>query len=121
VLKDIPPVTCVWSRSVQYWSKELKKGKTFTHVPSALFNYLLAYIRCTETLRDGFASVTCLLMNLWGEGLCPPGNKKQKIIDWFCYTYEGISKSFRTGRLELELQMVQLSLGAVISLYCESV
>jgi hypothetical protein len=25
------------------------------------------------------------------------------------YTYEGVSKSFRTGRLERELQMVQLS------------
>jgi len=36
--------------------------------------------------------------------------------------YEGVSKSFRTGRLERELQMVQLSaLGAVVSLFCESV
>jgi len=25
------------------------------------------------------------------------------------YVYEGVSKSFRTGRLEWELQMVQLS------------
>jgi hypothetical protein len=36
--------------------------------------------------------------------------------------YEGVSKSFRTGPLERELQMVQLSaLGAVVSLFCESV
>jgi hypothetical protein len=36
--------------------------------------------------------------------------------------YEGISKSFRTGRLERELQMVQfLPIGAVVSLFCESV
>jgi len=34
--------------------------------------------------------------------------------------YESIFKSFRTGRLERELQMVQLPLGAVISLFCES-
>jgi len=34
---------------------------------------------------------------------------------------EGISKSFRIGRLERELQMVQLPLGAVVSLFCESV
>jgi hypothetical protein len=27
----------------------------------------------------------------------------------YYYTYEGVSKSFRTGRLERELQMVQLS------------
>jgi hypothetical protein len=33
--------------------------------------------------------------------------------------YEGVSKSFRTGRLELEVQMVQLC--AVVSLFCESV
>jgi len=35
---------------------------------------------------------------------------------------EGVSKSFRTGRLERELQMVQLSLpiGAVVLLFCES-
>jgi len=26
-----------------------------------------------------------------------------------CNTYEGVTKSFRTGRLERELQMVQLS------------
>jgi len=36
--------------------------------------------------------------------------------------YEDVSKSFRTGRLERELQMVQLlALGAVVSLFCESV
>jgi hypothetical protein len=40
--------------------------------------------------------------------------------------YEGVSKSFRTGHLERELQMVQLSAtrckvqGAVVSLFCES-
>jgi hypothetical protein len=34
-------------------------------------------------------------------------------------TYEGVSKSFRTGRLERELQMVQLSAtSAVVSLCC---
>jgi len=34
----------------------------------------------------------------------------------------GVSESFRTGRLERELQMVQLSpLGAVVLLFCESV
>jgi hypothetical protein len=37
------------------------------------------------------------------------------------YSYEGVYKSFRTGRLERELQMVQLSLDAVVSLFCESV
>jgi hypothetical protein len=36
-------------------------------------------------------------------------------------SYEVVTKRFRTGRLELELQMVQLSLGAVVSLFCESV
>jgi hypothetical protein len=43
--------------------------------------------------------------------------KKEKEV------YESVSKSFRTGRLEPELQMVQLPLplGAVISLVCESV
>jgi hypothetical protein len=36
--------------------------------------------------------------------------------------YEGVSKSFRTGRVERELQTVQLSaLDAVVSLFCESV
>jgi hypothetical protein len=35
--------------------------------------------------------------------------------------YEGVSKSFRTGRLARELQMVQLSLGVVVSLFYESV
>jgi hypothetical protein len=36
--------------------------------------------------------------------------------------YEGVSKSFRTDCLEQELQMVQpLPLGAIISLFCESV
>jgi hypothetical protein len=32
-----------------------------------------------------------------------------------------VCPSLRTGRLERELQMVQLSLGAVVSLVCESV
>jgi hypothetical protein len=32
-------------------------------------------------------------------------------------TYESVSKSFRTGRLERELQMVD----ALVSLFCESV
>jgi len=36
-------------------------------------------------------------------------------------TYEVVPKSFRTGRLERELQIVQLTLGAVASLFCESV
>jgi hypothetical protein len=38
--------------------------------------------------------------------------------------HEAVPKSFRTGRLERELQVVQLSatpLGAVVSLFCESV
>jgi len=35
--------------------------------------------------------------------------------------YDGVSRSFRTRRLERELQMVQLPLGAVVSLFCESV
>jgi len=36
--------------------------------------------------------------------------------------YEDVSKSFRTGHLERGLQMIQLSaLGAVVSLFCESV
>jgi len=35
--------------------------------------------------------------------------------------YEDVSKSFRTGTLERELQMVHLSLVAVVSLFCESV
>jgi hypothetical protein len=34
---------------------------------------------------------------------------------------EGVTKSFRTGLLERELQMVQLPLYAVVSLFCESV
>jgi hypothetical protein len=34
---------------------------------------------------------------------------------------DGVPKSFRTGSLEWELQMVQVSLGAIVSLYCESV
>jgi hypothetical protein len=35
---------------------------------------------------------------------------------------EGVSKSFRTGRLELELKWYSsLPLGAVVSLFCESV
>jgi hypothetical protein len=33
----------------------------------------------------------------------------------FTETYEGVSKNFRTGRLEWELQMV------LVSLFCESV
>jgi hypothetical protein len=37
------------------------------------------------------------------------------------FVYEGVTKSFRNGNLERELQMVQLSLGAVVSLFCESV
>jgi hypothetical protein len=37
------------------------------------------------------------------------------------FVYEGVSKSFRNGRLERELRMVQLTLGAVVSLFCESV
>jgi len=32
-----------------------------------------------------------------------------------------VSESFRTGHLERELQMVQLPLGAAVSLFCESV
>jgi hypothetical protein len=35
--------------------------------------------------------------------------------------YEGVSKSFRTGRLERELQMVQLPLGVIVPLFNESV
>jgi len=36
--------------------------------------------------------------------------------------HEGVSKSFRTGRLERELQMYSsLPLGAVVSIFCESV
>jgi len=35
--------------------------------------------------------------------------------------YESVSKSFRTGRLGREIQMVQLPLDAVVSLFCESV
>jgi hypothetical protein len=31
-----------------------------------------------------------------------------KILEWFLETFEGVSISFRTGRLERELQMVQL-------------
>jgi hypothetical protein len=40
-----------------------------------------------------------------------------------CRIYDGVSKSFRTGHLERELQMIysSLPLGAVISLFCESV
>jgi hypothetical protein len=35
--------------------------------------------------------------------------------------YEGVTKSFRTGRLDRELQMVSsLPLGAVVSLFYES-
>jgi len=39
------------------------------------------------------------------------------------WTYEAVSKSFRTGRLERELQKVQLSATrcAVVSLFYESV
>jgi hypothetical protein len=33
--------------------------------------------------------------------------------------YESVSKKFRTFRPELELQMVQLSLGAIVSLFCK--
>jgi hypothetical protein len=43
-------------------------------------------------------------------------------VCWVTKLYEGVSKSFRTGRLERGLQMVQFSvLGAVVSLFCESV
>jgi len=35
--------------------------------------------------------------------------------------YEGVSKSFRTGCLERELQVVHLSLSAIVSLFCEPV
>jgi hypothetical protein len=38
---------------------------------------------------------------------------------WKLVTYEGETKSFRTGRLERELQMVQLSV--FVSLFCETV
>jgi hypothetical protein len=31
------------------------------------------------------------------------------VFAWFSVLYEGVSKSFRTGRMELELQMVQIS------------
>jgi len=37
--------------------------------------------------------------------------------------YVGVTKSFRTGRLERELQMIQLSAttcSSVLSLFCES-
>jgi len=34
---------------------------------------------------------------------------------------ERVSRSFRTGRLERELQMVPLPLGAIVSLFYESV
>jgi len=37
------------------------------------------------------------------------------------FMYEVVSISFRTGRLERELQMVQLSATKVVSLFCESV
>jgi hypothetical protein len=36
-------------------------------------------------------------------------NQKEQISLEFYIRYEGVSKSFRTGRLERELQMVQLS------------
>jgi hypothetical protein len=39
---------------------------------------------------------------------------------WRTKKYEGVSKSFRTGRLEPELQMVQ-PLGAIVWLFCEPV
>jgi hypothetical protein len=35
--------------------------------------------------------------------------------------YKGVFKSFQTGCLERELQMVQLPLGAVLLQFCESV
>jgi len=41
-----------------------------------------------------------------------------------CLENEGVSRNFRTGRLERELLMVQLSAtrcSAVVSLFCESV
>jgi hypothetical protein len=42
-----------------------------------------------------------------------PGNRPVKLVCAFRpsykVTYEGVSKSFRTGHLERELQMVQLS------------
>jgi hypothetical protein len=46
-----------------------------------------------------------------------------KVVWKYSVTYEDVSKSFRTGRLERQLQTVQLSLplGAVVSLFCKSV
>jgi len=36
-------------------------------------------------------------------------HRNQNLLKDTRYMYEGVSKSFRTGRLEWELQMVQLS------------
>jgi hypothetical protein len=43
------------------------------------------------------------------------------VYEVYIYIYKVVTKSFRTGRLEREMQMVQLSLDAVVSLFCESV
>jgi hypothetical protein len=40
---------------------------------------------------------------------CHPKEITLTKVAYFSKTYEGVSKSFRTGRLERELQMVQLS------------
>jgi hypothetical protein len=66
------------------------------------------------TFTDGFlvCSVSGLPLRYWG---CPPpwwlkpsqGHCERYSNPWS--EYQGVSKSFRTGRLERELQMVQLS------------
>jgi hypothetical protein len=55
----------------------------------------------------------CLLLLLVVLGLCYTKRNSFRTINHTVAQYEGVSKSFRTGRLERELQMVQLSVSLV--------
>jgi hypothetical protein len=49
-------------------------------------------------------------------------DSSDRLDNFYKITYDGVSVSFRTSRLERELQMVDsLPLDAVVSLFCKSV
>jgi len=48
-------------------------------------------------------------MNERTDGWTQSSLMRRNSFEVFCSRYEGVSKSFRTGHLERELQMIQLS------------
>jgi len=88
--------------------------------------------RSVKTHRDNFtlplptAVCSVTIQGVWGSqesfnNGARTGAPRNAVA--LMHTYEGVSKNFRTGRLEREVQMVQLSLplGADVPLFCESV